>query len=85
MAFGGRPSTKAGRSLLKSRTNFNLKFKTSGEATDAGQSFLPYFDSTGISFDPPAPLSSIGLSHVTNDNEYAGFVKPTIKSLDYAA
>lgn len=83
--IGGRPELNAGNSFLTQTTNYNFKFRMSDEKFDAGQSFVPYFDSTAISFDLPAPLSSIGLSRLRNDHNYAGFVRPTIKSLDYTA
>ena len=83
--YGGRPDIRLGNFQLTQKTNYNFKFKMSDETYDAGQSFVPYFDATAITFDPPAPISSIGLSHFTNDDEYAGLVRPTIKSLDYQA
>lgn len=60
-----------------------VRFQKSDERTDAGQSFVPFFDPIEATFDPPAPLSMIELIHYTNDAKYSGFIRPLIKSLDY--
>lgn len=56
--------------------------KSNGEQ-DAGQSFIPYFDATEVGFNSAAPISSIALIHYTNDAKYAGFIRPSIRSLNY--
>lgn len=53
------------------------------EESDAGQSFGPFFDGSDIEFDSVAPISGIGLIHYTNDKDYAGYIRPTISSLNY--
>lgn len=70
---------------ITQKSNINLKFQKSDEQSDAGQNTVPFFDTTNIAFDSIAPISSIGLIHYTNSDEYAGFVRPTIKSIDYDA
>lgn len=63
--------------------NVKFAFVKSDEETDAGQSFLPYFDPSDVTFDQPAPLSMIEFAHYTNNEDYAGYIRPIIKSLDY--
>ena len=50
---------------------------------DAGQSMVPYFDSTDISFDVRAPLGGIGFFHHSSSSDYAGYIRPFIYSLNY--
>ena len=52
------------------------------EKKDAGQSYLPYFDSQNIELSIPAPLSGLQLIYYKNDN-YAGFVRPRISPINY--
>jgi hypothetical protein len=58
-----------------------LQFQQSDAITDAGQNFVPYFDANDVSFQSPAPISSIGLIHYTNDKLHSGYIKPTLKSV----
>ncbi|CAO1337283.1 unnamed protein product [Diamesa serratosioi] len=64
-------------------TRKTIKFGVSDEKTDAGQSFVPYFDGADIQFDKPAPLSGLGFMHYTNDVSYAGYIRPYIMSFKY--
>ncbi|CAO1346334.1 unnamed protein product [Diamesa tonsa] len=64
-------------------TNQIIKFGVSDEKTDAGQSFVPYFDGTAIEFDNKTPLSGVGFMHFTNDDSYAGYIRPYIMSFRY--
>lgn len=48
---------------------------------DAGQSIVPYFDSTNITFNVKAPLGGLGFFHHTSSSDYAGFIRPFIYSL----
>ena len=50
---------------------------------DAGQSMVPYFDSTDIAFDVRSPLGGIGFFHHSSSSDYAGYIRPIIYSLDY--
>jgi len=74
---------------LSSSTNFTvrnitkIKFSTSSEGYDNGQSFVPYFDGNAVTMDIKAPLSGIGLIQYTNDWTFAGYIRPVLKSLDY--
>ena len=52
------------------------------EEKDAGQSFLPYFDSQNIELTIPAPLSGLELIYYNTPN-YGGFVRPRISSINY--
>lgn len=63
--------------------SIKLKFGMSDDDTDAMQSYVPYFDAHEAVFQVPSPLSSIGMIYYTNDKEYAGYVKLTIKSMHF--
>jgi hypothetical protein len=65
--------------------NVLVNFKNKEAYEHPGEYLLPYFDGSEISFDPPAPLSTIELVHYTNDKKHAGYIRPVIKSLDYKA
>ena len=45
---------------------------------------VPYFDSTDITFDMKTPLGGIGFLHHTNNDRYAGYIRPVILSLNYS-
>lgn len=60
-----------------------VKFGISNEEVDAGQSFVPYFDGTEIVMDVRSPLSGLGFLHYLNNDSYAGFIRPYLKSLNY--
>lgn len=56
------------------------------EKKDAGQSYLPYFDSQSITMAIPAPLSGLQLVHYYtsgNPASYAGFVRLRISTINY--
>jgi hypothetical protein len=61
-----------------------LEFLKSDDATDAGQNLVPYFDANDVEFYSRGPITSVGLIHYTNDEIFAGYIKPTIKSLDWS-
>lgn len=61
----------------------HFQFERSVEYKDAGQSLLPYFDGTPITFNIPSPLGGIELFHYTNDVNYAGYIRPNLISFDY--
>lgn len=83
LGIGKKVGIKPQNSNFVVSKNVWIVFRKSDEETDAGQSFVPYFDPTEATFDPPAPLSTIELVHYTNDPNYAGYVRPMIKSIDY--
>lgn len=60
-----------------------IEFGLSNEEADAGQSFVPYFDGSDITFDVKSPLSGLGLFHYTRHSDYAGYIRPTLQSLNY--
>ncbi|CAO1331680.1 unnamed protein product [Diamesa serratosioi] len=60
-----------------------IQFEVSNDSEDAGQSFVPYLDGSDIEFDVKAPLSGIGFMHYTNDDNYAGYIRPYLKSFKY--
>ncbi|CAO1331992.1 unnamed protein product [Diamesa serratosioi] len=68
---------------FKRTSKKTIHFGVSDEKTDAGQSFVPYFDGTNIEFDKPAPLSGLGFLHYSNDDSYAGYIRPYIRSFKY--
>jgi len=76
------PGLSSGRKFTIGR-NRRVEFGISNEDEDAGQSFVPYFDGNEVTFDIKSPLSGITLIHYTNDVNYAGFIRPVIRSLDY--
>lgn len=55
----------------------------SNERTDGGQEFVPFFDATDVK--NVSPLSGFGLLHYTNDDEYAGYVRPYLITYNIAA
>jgi len=77
------PGLNRNSNNFKHQNNSIVKFEVSDEDNDAGQSFVPYFDGNDISFKVKSPLSGITLMHYTNDEKYAGYIRPVIKSLDY--
>lgn len=60
-----------------------VKFQMTSEESDAGQNFAPFFDGSDVGFDSVAPISGVGLIHYTNGKDYAGYIRPTISSLNY--
>lgn len=50
---------------------------------DAGQSMVPYFDATDITFDEKSALGGIGFMHHSSSMDYAGYIRPLIYSLHY--
>lgn len=70
-------------SFVIAKGNTFVKFGASSEAVDFGQTFVPFFDGVDEVFDVPSPLSGIGFLHYTNDDRYAGFIKPSVKSFDF--
>ena len=60
-----------------------IQFEVSNDSEDAGQSFVPYLDGSDIEFDVKAPLSGIGFMYYTNDDYYAGYIRPYLKSFKY--
>ncbi|CAO1373741.1 unnamed protein product [Diamesa hyperborea] len=60
-----------------------IQFEVSNDDEDAGQSFVPYLDGSDIEFDVKAPLSGIGFMYYTNDDYYAGYIRPYLKSFNY--
>lgn len=81
--FGDLPTLSKYNENFRGKNEGCLQLKKSNEGADAGQSFLPYFDPVEVTFDKPAPISMIELIHYTNDERYAGFIRPFIKSIDY--
>lgn len=82
--IGNNTGLDKGSSSFQTKSNCDVQFRKSDEETDAGQNFVPYFDGTAVIFDQPAPISSIGLIHYTNNQTYAGYIRPIIKSIDYS-
>ncbi|CAO1373543.1 unnamed protein product [Diamesa hyperborea] len=68
---------------VSTKWNYDIFFGTSNQETDAGQTMLPFFDSTNITFDEKAPLGGIGFFHHTSSSDYAGYIRPFIYSLNY--
>ena len=63
-------------------SNLRVYMGKGNEKRDAGQSFLPYFDSQNIELTIPAPLSGLELVYY-NSPSYGGFVRPRISSINY--
>jgi len=51
----------------------------------SGDSFIPFFDTSDVTFGLKAPLAGIGFYHYTNHPDYAGFIRPQVIALDYAS
>ncbi|CAO1373506.1 unnamed protein product [Diamesa hyperborea] len=66
---------------IATNNDYKICFGTSNQVTDAGQSIVPYFDSTNITFNVKAPLGGLGFFHHTSSSDYAGFIRPFIYSL----
>jgi hypothetical protein len=62
-----------------------IRFGLSEEDSDESQNFVPYFDGSEVTTETLTPLAGIGLMHFTGDNEYAGYIKPYLITLNYAA
>jgi hypothetical protein len=82
-AYDKIPELSKTNTLYTVRMNARVSFSISNEKADAGQSFVPYFDGSEVSFNIKSPLSGLTFVHYTNDESYAGYVKPVISSLDY--
>lgn len=71
----------------RSNDSFNgtfIKFGTSSKEFDIAQTFVPFIDAADIIFDVKSPLAGIGLLHYTNDEHYAGYIRPFLRSLNFA-
>lgn len=77
------PGIFSAKKQFKVQKNTRIRFGMSSEVMDAGQSFVPYFDGNDVSFDVKTPLSGLSFVHFTNDDNYAGYIKPVIVGLDY--
>jgi hypothetical protein len=62
-----------------------IRFGMSNSLADAGQSFVPFFDGTEVTTDNKVPLAGIGFMHFTSSDEYAGYIKPYLITLNLAA
>lgn len=60
-----------------------VKFGASNQKMDAGQTFIPFFDGSDAMFEVESPLAGIGLLHYTNDPQYAGYIRPYLRSYNY--
>jgi hypothetical protein len=58
-----------------------IEFNTSEEKQDAGQSTIPFFDSSDIVQDLPLVLTGIGFIHYTN-KDYGGYLRPFLRTAD---
>lgn len=69
------------------KENCKVVMHKSHEMNNAGQQFLPYFDSQNISLEIPAPLSGMQLIYYytqTNSNiKYGGFIIPRTNTINY--
>ena len=63
-------------------SNVRVYMGKGSEKKDAGQSYLPFFDSQNIELTIPAPLSGLQLIYY-NTPEYGGFIRPRISSINY--
>lgn len=64
-------------------SNTVIKFGVSNQEADIGQTFVPFFDGVDVTFDFVSPLSGLGLLHYTNDDKYAGYIRPYLRSFNY--
>jgi hypothetical protein len=67
----------------KTSRNVSINFKNNETYVEAGAYLLPYFDGSEVTFDLPAPLSTIELAHIAIGQNHAGYILPIIKSLNY--
>lgn len=68
--------------LMNITENVAVDFTLSGE-DDFGQSCVPYFDGSDVMFGVKVPLSDVTFVHYTNDDDYGGYIRPVLKSIDY--
>lgn len=67
---------KSNSTNIKVNKNRIISFGLSNEKSDAGQQFVPFFDGSDISINSLSPLSGFGLLHYTDDEDYAGYIRP---------
>ncbi|CAO1352978.1 unnamed protein product [Diamesa tonsa] len=68
---------------ISTNWKYDVFFGTSNQVSDAGQTMVPFFDTTDITFNVKAPLGGIGFFHHSSSSDYAGYIRPIIYSLDY--
>ena len=74
---------KEGFTVTFGNSSTIIKFGASNQRVDAGQTYVPYFDGADTTFEVESPLSGIGLIHYTNDIEFAGYIRPYLRSYKY--
>lgn len=77
------PRMNSQSSLFTKLTLRTVEFGISNEKADAGQSYVPYFDGSSVTLDVKGPLKGLGFVHYTNNQNYSGYIKPFVKTLDY--
>jgi len=60
-----------------------IEFKISDEEKDAGQTLVPYFDGSPVEIEMTSPLSGIAFVHYSNQRDYAGYIRPVLKTFNY--
>lgn len=62
----------------------SVHFGVSNEKNDAGQTFVPFFDGSDVSLQSKAPISGVGFMLFTKGENYAGYIRPYLKTYNYA-
>lgn len=84
LSIHGRiPGLSPSSYIYRITTSSRIVFGTSNEREDAGQTFVPFLDSNEVTLNIKAPLAGIGLLHYSNRDDYAGYIKPYIRTLNY--
>lgn len=81
---GLEPTKKTFEVTYGGANNTFIIFGASNEVADVGQTFVPFFDGVAVTFDSPSPLSGVGLMHYTNSKDFAGYLRPFLRSFNYA-
>jgi hypothetical protein len=81
-SYEGISSSTNNKFIVTRNHRINFRHETSSEYSGYGK-VTPFFDTSEVKFDQPAPITSIQLIHYTNDVNYAGYIRPIIKSFNY--
>lgn len=81
-----QPSIDLNFPIYNITSNTRVIMGMSHEGTDAGQTFLPFFDSQDIVLTVPAPLCGLELISYTSDGtptQFGGFIRPRLTTINY--
>ena len=84
--FNRMPAIDPNYPIFNISSNVRVNMGMSNEKHDAGQNFLPYFDSQNITLTIPAPLSGLELFLYTSNGspaDFGGFVRLRLTTINY--